>query len=111
MRFPTGEALVKIMIVASTVERSDNGILVHQRGGPRHELGDLDPRNVRANRRKLTTNLNGRGWLHVKHVQLRGATGQENHDDRLVRALNAVRLLCTQQLRQRSSAKSEATNP
>ena len=58
-------------------------------GEPRQVLADLDAGDVRGDRLELAADL-GRGVrLEVEHVLVRRPAGQEDHDDRLVRAADA----------------------
>ena len=58
--------------------------LVGNFGVPGHQFTNVDARDVGADGVELATKFHRRIRLHVVHVEMTGATGQVDHDDRLV---------------------------
>src|SRR5262245_1348459 len=72
----------------------------------RQVFADRDAGHARRDGLELPRDLGGGVGLHVERVVVRHATGEVDHDDRLVRA-DPRALLCLQELRQRETAESE----
>ena len=73
-------------------------------------LAYLNAVHIGAYGLELAANLRGRVRLQVKDVLVRGAAGQEDHDDGLVPGLLILRGLGAQQLRQGKPAHGETAD-
>jgi len=73
-------------------------------------LADVDAGDGGADRVEFAANPGGGVGLQIDHVLVRRPAGQEDHDDRLVRAGDARLGLGAEDLRQRQSAQGKAAD-
>ena len=91
-------------------DRAEKCNLVHDRCQTRHQLTDLDAGHLRGDRVEFAAYLGWSTGLEVEHVQMWRTTGQEDHDDALVRVANPCLLFSPQQVGEGQTGNAQRAN-
>jgi len=106
----SGYALVKVVCALGVDHRADDGEFVHHPGHPRKLFANLNTGHVCRNGFEFSPDVRGRFGLEIEHVLMGRTAGEQNVDDRLVRATGSGAIFGLQKPGQGRSRYAERAN-
>ena len=106
----SGHALISVVVRIGADNGSNDCQAIHDGGHFGKVFADLNAGNFGGNGFEFSSNFGRRLRFQVEHVLMRRASGQEDHNDRLVRAAVSGIGVGAEQVRQGQSAQSESSD-
>lgn len=106
----SGQALVKIVSALGVHHGADDGELVHHTGHSRELFANLNTGNVGRDGFEFPAYVRRGVRFHVEHVLMRGTTGEQDVDDRLVGAAGSGAILGLKELGEGGPCDPERAN-